>query len=774
MKINSKIPALISAIAAIGLFLIFGISDVNAEQSGDLPSEAAIEGLIERLENVEDRDRLIGDLKSLRQAISKSQGENGADAPDVLSGVLENIADYLATAGDSIAVITQQAGNPADIFKWATRQATNADQRDLWLSVLFHVVLVVGSGFVVAWIVGRILRRPRIFLESRGNSAWYVRATLLLTRTFLEIVPSVAFMVTAYTALTFSGPQHIVYGIVLSVVHAIVAVRVLTAIAGAIVTPFNTSLRLMALADETAAYIYVWLKRLIKIPVYGFFAAQIALAVGLPSDAYSVVIKFVGLTETVLLLVLIQQLKDTVAASLARQAGEATGKVSALDRIRKRIAEVWHFFAGLYVVTAFIIWALEIEGGFAFVATGTIGTIVVLILAFGARMLASGGLQRLFSVSDEIRRRYPVLEVRANKYLPAAQKIVSILIWLAAALMVLSAWQFDVGAWLVSDLGRMIASRAVNIVFILGLALAVWEGISTLITVYLDKTDEEGHQVERSARVRTLLPLARNALLVVILTMAILTTLSELGVNIGPLLAGAGVIGLAIGFGAQTLVKDIITGAFILIEDSIALGDFVTVGGLSGTVETMTIRTIRLRDSRGTVHTVPFSSVDTVTNMTKDFAYHVAEVGVAYRENIDEVYDALRDIGAELQADPAYGVDVLEPITIDGVDTLADSAVIVRARLKTRPGSQWRIKRIFNDLVKRRFDERGIEIPYPHQTIYFGEDKNGGAPSMKIEAADKQKIAEVLTKSSKSNAKPLAVDKEHRDANDDGGDGGGL
>ena len=150
MKINSKIPALISAIAAIGLFLIFGISDVNAEQSGDLPSEAAIEGLIERLENVEDRDRLIGDLKSLRQAISKSQGENGADAPDVLSGVLENIADYLATAGDSIAVITQQAGNPADIFKWATRQATNADQRDLWLSVLFHVVLVVGSGFVVA------------------------------------------------------------------------------------------------------------------------------------------------------------------------------------------------------------------------------------------------------------------------------------------------------------------------------------------------------------------------------------------------------------------------------------------------------------------------------------------------------------------------------------------------------------------------------------------------------------------------------------------------
>ena len=207
-----------------------------------------------------------------------------------------------------------------------------------------------------------------------------------------------------------------------------------------------------------------------------------------------------------------------------------------------------------------------------------------------------------------------------------------------------------------------------------------------------------------------------------------------------------------------------------------SLGDFVTVGGLSGTVETMTIRTIRLRDSRGTVHTVPFSSVDTVTNKTKDFAYHVAEVGVAYRENIDEVYDALRDIGAELQADAAYGSDILEPITIDGVDALADSAVVVRARLKTRPGSQWRIKRIFNDLVKRRFDERGIEIPYPHQTIYFGEDKKGGAPALQIKAADKQAIAEAFTqtKTPKAGAenKPLAVDRHHRDANDDGSDGG--
>ena len=366
--------------------------------------------------------------------------------------------------------------------------------------------------------------------------------------------------------------------------------------------------------------------------------------------------------------------------------------------------------------------------------------------------------------------------MRANRYLPLARKIANGLIYIAAVLLILQAWQFNVGDWLVSDFGRLVVSRTIKVFFVLALALVVWEITNTLITVYLEKTDDDGTQVVRSARARTLLPLARNALFVLILTMALLTVLSELGVNIGPLLAGAGVIGLAIGFGAQTLVKDIITGAFILFEDSISVGDYVTVGGLSGTVEGITIRTIRLRDSRGTVHTVPFSAIDTVTNMTKDFAYHVAEVGVAYREDVDEVTELLREIGEEMQNDPTIGKDLLEPITIDGVDSLADSAVVVRARLKTVAGSQWRIKRAFNGLVKKRFDARGIEIPYPHQTIYFGEDKAGNAPALQVRGlADKAIPAAAETPDATSSSgltTPSAQGHADADADGDGGDGG--
>jgi moderate conductance mechanosensitive channel len=774
MKLDNKFSILL--VSSLLAFLVFsgGISTSHAQDATIEAQSGNIEALINRLENVEDRDRLIKDLKVLQEALVSDSEEENAEAPNVLSGVLENLAGHLARAGDSIATMTQQAGDPGDLFQWLGHQAMDTSRRSLWISVVLHVLSVAGSALVVAWLVGLALARPRSYLDGRDLSSWYVRAPLLLARTVLEIIPLFFLMAVAWAALAFSGPERIVYSVVLSFVHAIVAVRALSALAGAAVTPWNPAMRMLPLADETAAYAYVWLKRLIKIPVYGFFAAEIALTLGLPDGAYSAVIKLVGLTETIMLLVLIMQVRDSVAAVLKTDKEEGSVGSAALSGLRKRVSEVWHYFAAIYVLTAFVIWALEIEGGFTFVATGTVGTFVVLALASGVRFLAQSGLQRLFSVSDEMKARYPVIEERANRYLPAARQIVSGLIWLVAVLLVLRAWQFDVGAWLISDFGGTIVSKALNIALILGLALAFWEGISTLITVYLDKTDGEGHQVARSARVRTLLPLARNALLVIILTMAILTTLGELGVNIGPLLAGAGVIGLAIGFGAQTLVKDIITGAFILIEDSIAIGDFVTVGGLSGTVEAMTIRTIRLRDSRGTVHTVPFSSVDTVTNKTRDFAWHVAEVGVAYRENIDEVYEALREIGAELQADPIYGADVLEPITIDGVDSLADSAVIVRARLKTRPGSQWRIKRIFNDLIKRRFDERGIEIPYPHQTIYFGEDKGGKAPAMRVQAADAADLANVFKKATTPRDKPISLSRQHRDANDDGSDGDGV
>jgi small conductance mechanosensitive channel len=231
----------------------------------------------------------------------------------------------------------------------------------------------------------------------------------------------------------------------------------------------------------------------------------------------------------------------------------------------------------------------------------------------------------------------------------------------------------------------------------------------------------------------TLLPLARKAALVVIVVVVTMTVLSELGVNIGPLLAGAGVVGLAVGFGAQTLVKDIITGAFILIEDSISIDDFVDVGGHEGTVESLSIRTICIRDTEGSVHTVPFSAVTSIINYTRDFGISKIEIGVAYREDIDHVIEVINELGEELLQDPEIGKDILEPLVVQGVQRLDDSAVTIRLKIKTVPGMQWAMRREFFRRVKKRFDERGIEIPFPHRTIYFGVDQGGKAPPAHVQ-----------------------------------------
>jgi small conductance mechanosensitive channel len=181
------------------------------------------------------------------------------------------------------------------------------------------------------------------------------------------------------------------------------------------------------------------------------------------------------------------------------------------------------------------------------------------------------------------------------------------------------------------------------------------------------------------------------------------------------------------------LVKDIISGMFIILEDSISVGDVVILKGTGAMVENINLRTIRMRDLSGNVHVIPHSSVDMITNMTKDYSRYLLDVGVAYREDTDQVVEILKAIGAEMQADPEYGQNILEPIEIMGVDRFEDSAVIVRARLTTKPIKQWNIGREFNRRMKKAFDERGIEIPFPHQTLYFGEPKEGTPPPLYME-----------------------------------------
>jgi small-conductance mechanosensitive channel len=236
--------------------------------------------------------------------------------------------------------------------------------------------------------------------------------------------------------------------------------------------------------------------------------------------------------------------------------------------------------------------------------------------------------------------------------------------------------------------------------------------VNLAIDRYLSRVGPAGEPIERSPRVLTLLPLLRNIVMVGLGGVLALVVLDEFGVNIAPLLAGAGVVGVAVGFGAQKLVQDVITGAFMLFENTVAVGDMVKIGEHAGTVESMTIRTLRLRDANGQIHTLPFSAVPNVINMSRDFGYHPFEINIPYDTDVDSALAAIAEVAAAMQADPALAGDMLAPAELFGVERLGEWWVVLSGRIKTPPGRQAVVARAFNQRIKAKFAERGLALAY--------------------------------------------------------------
>ena len=307
--------------------------------------------------------------------------------------------------------------------------------------------------------------------------------------------------------------------------------------------------------------------------------------------------------------------------------------------------------------------------------------------------------------------------------------LVDLPVWILAAAVLLEIWGVSVVEFLGTPSGETVLARGALIVLVIvaGLALIRLSNVTVQSLLRPGVLDRVGSQ-EAGRKLQTLGPLAQTFVKLVVFLLGLLLVLQLAGVEVGPLLAGIGIFGLAVGFAAQSLIKDIINGLFILTEGSVGAGDVVDVGGVTGVVEKVTLRSVRIRDLSGNVHFVPNSTIEHVQNMTKDYSRYLLDVGVGYGEDTDEVVAVMKEVDEAMRQDAGFRRDMLEPIEIMGVDRFEDSAVIVRARLKTRPIQQWRIGREYNRRLKKAFDERGIEIPFPHRTVYWGETKQGQLP----------------------------------------------
>lgn len=732
----AQTPAMLKAAQAQGESQKQSIAKKQAKEKREALKDAGIEDpqvedLIQTLEDPEAREKFVTRLKALRAAGASAAPEAEKPPSRVGGRVVETLSAKIDAVSEQLVGGAELLLDAPKLVSWLERQVTVAENRDRWLEVLWRVFAILLAGFVAEWVVRRLLAATRTAIEGQERDSIWLRLPFLIARTFIDIVPIAAFAAAAYIIMPLLEPSELTRLVAISLVNANVIARAVMAAARMFFVPRATNLRIVKIGDETANYIVLWIRRFTNIGVYGYFLAEAALLLGMPKGGYLALVKVIGLLLTLLMVILILQNRTTIAGVIR---GPEEGGIAGLKILRRRLGDIWHVLAIIYVAAVYMVWVLEISGGFEFVFRATVLSLIIL---FAAKLLIIGSrhaVDKGFGLRPELMDKYPGLAARANRYFAILHMVITAAILIVAVFATLEAWGVDSFGWIGTDTGRRVIGSIVSSLFVIVIAIILWEMVSSAIERYLARS--ANGELELSARAKTLLPLLQKALLVVVSTIVGFIVLSEIGVNIGPLLAGAGVVGLAIGFGSQTLVKDVITGVFILAEDQFAVGDVVRVNDKAGLVEEITIRTIRLRDVGGNVHMIPFSSVSMVENMTKDFSRYVFDVGIAYREDVDEVIEVLRELGEELQADDYYGALINQPIEIMGLQSFDDSAVVVRARLTTKPIKQWEVGREFNRRMKRRFDELGIEIPFPHQTIYFGEDKSGDAPPANVEVRD--------------------------------------
>lgn len=515
--------------------------------------------------------------------------------------------------------------------------------------------------------------------------------------------------------------------------NAFLMVEAVKALVRVFFAPRQDNLRVLPMTAEDAAYWNAWLARLITFVGYGVLLVVPWVAVDFSvalSDLLYVVIKLIAVLYA---LTIIIQNRRLVALKLERRADLV--EQGALRLAWLVLARSWHLLAILYLVVFGILSLVRPEDALVVMFQATIQMVMAVTVGGMLSALLGRALGHHGYFAAELHERYPTLEARLNDFIPQLLKGLRGFILVVVISVVLDAWNvFNVAQWLASETGTQLIFTLVTVLLIILAAKAFWIVLASWIEHRLSAETGSG---EPSAREKTLLTIFRNAIMVTLIILTTMVVLSELGLNIGPLIAGAGVVGLAIGFGAQKLVQDIITGVFIQMENAIHTGDIITVAGITGTAEKLTIRSLGLRDLAGTYHFIPFSSVDSVSNYMRDFAFHVGHYGIAYRESVDEAIAQLHLAFAAMRDDFAQSPEtaqylLTDELAVDGVSALADSSVNIRVRIKTKAGEQWAVGRAFNGWVKKYFDLAGIEIPFPHTTLYFGEDKAGQAPAAPI------------------------------------------
>ena len=661
------------------------------------------DALLARLTDAQARQLLAQQLhqEAAKQAGAKSKGGGGfgvwlVQLRKSLEGSGEGLGKRYALAAEGWALLPAALASSVD----KVSNGRGATGLAIQFAALFAIL---GAAGLARWAVRRTVLRRHEAAERSADAGYAARLGAAFLRFALELIPLAVFAAVAL-ALAYllfaqgSGERefHIAY------VTGAILIAGAALVSRLMFSPDLPALRVISIGDAAAAFLHQWLLRIVAVAVIAWLTAGLLILTGVPLKAHLAMVLITGALVALMLLAMVLDGRAAVAAEIRGADDAAAGPW------RRRFADTWHWFAIVYLLLIWMYWARSmLDQGPSTLWAAIASVAIVLVFPLLDRWIGRGIDDLLGSGLKQPQQG------QRHAYAGLMQGAMRVLLAVTLFAGVNELWGFNTFGEVQVRLRQALLASSFDLLAALLLAVLGWQLVKIGIDRRLAPHEVDGVMVEPSARMRTLLPLARRFIMVVLVVMTLMLVLSALGVNIGPLLAGAGVVGLAIGFGAQTLVRDIITGVFFILDDAFRVGEYVVAGTYKGTVESIGIRAVKLRHHRGSIYTLPFGELRAIQNMSRDWVIDKLSIGITYDSDLEKAKKLIKQVGKDLAQDPEMGPKILEPLKMQGVEQFGDFAIQIRAKIKTAPGEQFVIRRRAYAMIKKAFDQNGIKFAFP-------------------------------------------------------------
>lgn len=740
---------------------------VGAQQTEvpEIPAQLTREEVRELLSKLSDdqaRALLIRELDKKVVDNSATAPSQEVDAVEQLHGVVEMARLQLARI---LSSWPQLSGLPGMIWSKVTMSGTVSTWR-----ILLGLALMLAGGWIAETLLRKTTGIGRPPTSSARNS-FTERAATSAAHALMRFLALLVFGVTAFIIMCIAVWENdAAEPLFIMLLSTIVILRCVAILLDVVLAPHAPGSRLVTLNDGA---VRVLRRRLLIIA--GFFAVDFAVigsldAFGIQAHVVALLHLINGMFIVIALLIMIWEARRPYAAIIRGDGGEQAPGGSGFANT---LAAYWHLIATAAVLLLFAlaIGKLGVHGPKT--SYPGIKTLILLVLLplidVGLRRIVSrifkpkqedekgvtGSEKSLLSLApmnaaDQESSRAASREVQA-----VVLKNLRILLVFTSIFLTMKFWGVEAGAMATSMAGERVGKAFFDIVVILFLAYALWSVVKAAVSYHLGSS-EAARQVEipgteggdiggaGQTRMQTLLPLFRKVILITLVVMGVLLVLSSLGVNIGPLIAGAGVVGIAIGFGAQTLVRDIVSGVFFLFDDAFRMGEYVSIGDVRGSVEGISVRSLRLRHHNGPLHTIPFGEIKHLTNYSRDWAIMKFELRLPFETDINKVRKIIKTVGQEMQNDEELAPLMMAPLKSQGVNRMEDSALIIRCKFTAMPGQQFYVRREAFTRIQKAFEEQGIRFA-PKRVIV-----ETATPSMAVAGAAALESEEPLTPPAKT------------------------